>query len=239
MRSGRSLCDDGQMIVDVGTRRAPRSHDRVLTGAAAGWARRWGVEPTVLRAALGVLGLAGGIGVALYLLAVAFSDPAGDRHDVAERHDARRDLAIGSATAAVLLVARSIGLWPGDGIMVAAVAVAVGVAVVWSPGPRVTTGLPGVWQQRPLVRRIAQTVVGVALLAAGVVSLANRTGGLADVGASASAIAVVVGGLAVFGAQRSDASCTPSMTNAHSTSAKTRWPVCRPTCTTRSSSPSF
>ena len=45
-----------------------------------------------------------------------------------------------------------------------------------------------------------QVVVGVTLLIAGVVSLANRTGGLAGVGASAGAIAVVVGGLAIFAA---------------------------------------
>lgn len=48
--------------------------------------------------------------------------------------------------------------------------------------------------------RVVQVVAGLALLVAGVLSLANRTGGLANVGASASAIAVVVGGLVMFAA---------------------------------------
>ena len=43
-------------------------------------------------------------------------------------------------------------------------------------------------------------VIGSVLLAAGVISLADRTGGLGNIGASAAAIAVVVGGLAAFAA---------------------------------------
>jgi len=50
------------------------------------------------------------------------------------------------------------------------------------------------------VRRVVRVVSGIALLIAGVASLANLTGGLGSVGASLSAIAVVIGGLAIFGA---------------------------------------
>ncbi|MET0459560.1 MAG: PspC domain-containing protein [Ilumatobacteraceae bacterium] len=177
--------------------RVPRGSDRVVAGVASGWADRWGVEPTVVRAAVGLLTLTGGLGVVLYGIAAVLSTdstestpprplPSWDRW--------RRELAIGCATGAVLVVCRSIGLWPGDSIMAPAAAVAVGLCIVWTRGdgerPRVG-GLTG---------RIAQVVVGVVLLVAGVGSLANRTGGLAGVGASAGAIAVVVGGLAVFAA---------------------------------------
>jgi phage shock protein PspC (stress-responsive transcriptional regulator)/two-component sensor histidine kinase len=174
--------------------RVPRGSDRVLAGVASGWADRWGVEPTVVRAAIGLLTLAGGLGVVLYGGAAVLSTdsveaqptrplPSWDRW--------RRELAIGCATAAVLVACRSIGLWPGDGIMVPAAAVALGISIVWSLGGRApTVGGVGV--------RVAQVVVGVVLLVAGVASLADRTRGLAGVGASAGAIAVVVSGLAIF-----------------------------------------
>jgi signal transduction histidine kinase/phage shock protein PspC (stress-responsive transcriptional regulator) len=177
----------------------PRSHDRVVAGVAAGWADRWRVEPTVVRAALGLLTLVGGLGVVLYGIAALTSTAPGATPVPDPRTDldppVRRHLAIAAATAAILVAARDIGLWPGDGIMVPAAAVAVGVAVAW-------TRLPGVVQlsRRAWLSRVVQVVAGIGLLVAGVVSLASRTGGLANVGASAGAIAVVVGGLLMFAA---------------------------------------
>jgi signal transduction histidine kinase len=175
----------------------------VVAGVAAGWAERWGVEPTVVRAALGLLTLVGGLGVVLYGVAALASTPpvAGSAaaRPVASPHAAtvtsRRHLAIVAGTAAVLVAARTVGLWPGDGIMVPAAAVAAGVAVAWSRMPGVVR-----LSRRAWLSRAVQVVAGVALLIAGVVSLASRTGGLANVGASAGAIAVVVGGLAIFAA---------------------------------------
>ena len=99
------------------------------------------------------------------------------------------------ATGAILVAARAMGLWPGDSIMLAAAAVATGVVVVWSRRDDRPPGSGRAWVGRGL-----QVAAGVVLLAAGVISLANRTGGLANVGASAAAIAVVVGGLAMFAA---------------------------------------
>lgn len=185
----------------------PRSNDRVVAGVAAGWAQRWEVEPTVVRAVVGLLTLVGGIGVALYAaasLASVAPHPSARTATQADRsngdarplRDRRRELALASATAAILVAAREIGLWPGDGIMVPAAGVAVGVAVLWT-GDRTS---PDALSPRRWVGRILQIVAGVALLGGGVISLANRTGGLSNVGASASAIAVVVGGLAMFAA---------------------------------------
>ena len=94
----------------------------------------------------------------------------------------------------MLVACRTVGLWPGDGIMAPAGAVAIGISIVWSVGGGGRLGVSGV------TARIVQVAVGVILLVAGVASLANRTGGLSGVGASAGAIAVVVGGLAVFAA---------------------------------------
>lgn len=182
--------------------RVARSSDRVVAGVAAGWAERWGVEPTVVRAALGLLSLVGGLGLVLYGLMAMASDPAPPVTDPlppARRRDpvtaTRRELSIISATAAVLVLAREIGLWPGDLTMISASLVALGVVVVWSRGRR-SSAEPG--PGLPPVARSVQVLAGTFLLAAGVVSLASRTGGLANVGASASAIAVVVGGLVIF-----------------------------------------
>lgn len=174
-------------------RRVPRSHDRILTGVAGGWADRWGVEPTVVRAAVALLALAGGIGVVVYgLAALASGPPTGEPRAAAA--DQRRHLAIATATAAILVAVREVGLWPGDAIMLPAAAAAIGTAAAWMGGLGRRGAGPG-W-----TIRIVQVTVGVVLVAAGVVSLARRTGGLSNVGASAAAIAVVVGGLAMFAA---------------------------------------
>lgn len=173
-----------------------RSSDRVLTGAAAGWAHRWGVEPAVLRASLGLLGLVGGLGVIAYGALVVASESASTAESATAPANRRRDLAIACLTAAVLVLARMVGIWPGDGIMFAASAVALGIGVAWAqPGTRVAA-----WTRRQRIRQLLQLLAGVALLGAGVISLASRTGGLGNVGASAAAIAVFVGGLAMFGA---------------------------------------
>ncbi|MGE0305841.1 MAG: PspC domain-containing protein [Acidimicrobiia bacterium] len=179
--------------------RVHRSNDRLVAGVAGGWADRWGVEPTVVRASIGLLTLAGGVGVGMYAIGALLSEPAArpalpaamprsDRH--------RRGAAIACMTAALAIALRAVGLWPGDGVMIPAAAAAAGIAVAWSRSAAPSTLLAShgwAWQ-------VVRIVAGVGLLAAGVLSLASRTGGLASVGASASAIAVVIGGLAMFAA---------------------------------------
>ena len=55
--------------------------DRMFTGVAGGLAARLGVDAVVVRAAFLVLGLAGGVGVVLYIVAFAVSTaPSGERH---------------------------------------------------------------------------------------------------------------------------------------------------------------
>src|SRR6476620_7696195 len=84
----RSLRDDGAVTSTAapGTQtpaspplleapRTQRSADRILLGVAGGFAQRWRVDPTLLRAALGLLSLAGGIGVVLYGVGVLCSEP--------------------------------------------------------------------------------------------------------------------------------------------------------------------
>ena len=51
---------------------------RLISGVASGFAERVGVDPLVVRLALVLLALAGGVGVLLYLAAWALSAPADD-----------------------------------------------------------------------------------------------------------------------------------------------------------------
>lgn len=170
----------------------PRSADRIVAGVAGAYAAKWRVEPTVVRAAIGLLTLAGGIGIALYGIGFATTTSAGPSrpHPEPRPVERRHELAIAAATLAILVLARTIGLWPGDGIMLPATVVAVAVALVWAPNQGRPTKVP------PIVR----VGGGVVLALAGVAALAERTNGLSDVGRSVSAIAIALGGIAVIAA---------------------------------------
>ena len=196
-----SLCEHehvARSVVDLPT--VARSSDRVITGTAGGWAERFGVDPTVVRVALALLTFVAGLGALLYCAMFLLSDaPASGRAvsagtAVREPVDHRRDYAVAAATAAILVAARDLGVWPGDQIMLPAAAVAAGVAIVWSQAGR-ADGLAG-----RRVPRVVRLGAGIALLIAGVASLADKTGGVGSVGASVSAIAIVIAGLAMFGA---------------------------------------
>jgi signal transduction histidine kinase/phage shock protein PspC (stress-responsive transcriptional regulator) len=205
-------CDDGAVARTVASNspaprrlrrgvlvdRVPRSPDRILAGVAGGYAAHWRVEPTVVRAAIGLLTLAGGIGAVLYGAGILTSAPPDPNAAVTtvQPVDRRRELAVGAVTLAILVLARDTGLWPGDGVMVPAALVAVAVVVMWSPGrPERAAGVTR-FALLPAVRIVA----GAALAITGVAAMADRTGGLADVGRSASAVAIAVTGVAVIAA---------------------------------------
>jgi signal transduction histidine kinase/phage shock protein PspC (stress-responsive transcriptional regulator) len=177
--------------------RVPRSPDRILVGVAGGYAAHWRVEPTVVRAAVGLLTLAGGIGAVLYGIGIVTTTPPDPNATIAPvQIDRRRELAIGAITLAILVIARDAGLWPGDGVMIPAALVAVAVAVMWIPGrPERAEGVAKI-ALHPAIR----VATGLVLAIAGIAAMADRTGGLADVGRSASAVAIAVTGAAVIAA---------------------------------------
>jgi signal transduction histidine kinase/phage shock protein PspC (stress-responsive transcriptional regulator) len=180
--------------------RTRRSSDRIFLGVVGGFARRWRVDATVLRGAVGLLALAGGIGVALYAAGVALSDPRPATNDAppAAAPMRRRNVAVAVATLAALLAAREIGLWPGNEVMVPAAIVVVAVVVMWAPEAAAgrDAGVLHRFSTAPLVR----WAVGAILAIAGVAALADRTGGLGDVGRSVSAIAIALAGVGVIAA---------------------------------------
>src|SRR3954451_21451304 len=96
--------DDASVVSRLDALRVPRGRDRVLAGVASGWADRWGVEPTVVRGAVRVPPLVGGLGPVLYAAAAVLSTDSlpepPPRPAVADR--VRREVAIGCGTAAIL-----------------------------------------------------------------------------------------------------------------------------------------
>jgi signal transduction histidine kinase/phage shock protein PspC (stress-responsive transcriptional regulator) len=181
--------------------RTRRSADRILLGVAGGFAQRWRVDPTLLRAAIALLSLAGGVGVALYGVGVLLSEPrptaTSEPAPPVTAPERRRNIAVVVATCAVLLAARELSLWPGDDVMIAAGIVAVAVTVLWSPARSDARGgrIRGL-ALAPAVR----LVLGAILAIAGIAALTGRTDGLNDVGRSVSAIAIALGGIAVIAA---------------------------------------
>lgn len=177
------------------------STDRVLFGVCGGFARRYGVDAYVVRIAVLLLSLAGGLGVVLYLVGWALSDQPTDgagQTDAASVVVPTRSLAVAAATGAILMTARNIGMWPGDAIMVPAVVVASGSALLWYRGRdshREGDPLERVLQGRATPLR---SVGGVALALAGVVALTAGGVHLSQLPAALAALAMALAGAAVL-----------------------------------------
>lgn len=133
----------------------------MLAGVAGGFADQHGVDPILTRAAVVVLSLAGGLGVALYALGHAVASTTTSVLPPLP-HDRRRDIAVVMFSAGLLLVVRSTGVWLGDAAMLSAVVIGAG-AVVLARGD----GRTMQWR----------VVVGAVLVAAGVL-LAGEVGGI-------------------------------------------------------------
>jgi signal transduction histidine kinase len=179
---------------------ARSSEDRVFTGLAAGMAEALGVEPLAVRAGFVLLTVAGGSGIALYLVALALTGPAGvatSRRADADPAQNRRSWALLCLTLAAVLLLRRVGLWVGDTLAWPVVLLVVGSLVVWLRNPHAAAGARRITD---LVRDpppIWRTIFGLALAAAGVgwLSLTATTG--TQIGTALTAVAAVLVGLVV------------------------------------------
>src|SRR4051812_32972446 len=133
------------MDASMATRSAPalrrdRDH-RVVAGVCSGLGRHLGVDPLIVRVAFVAAATAGGVGVAVYLLAWIFV-PAGDAPGRPLRLRTSRstvEIALGVALLglSVLLAFRALGLWFSDVLVWPIALVAAGGALLWrqSMGP--------------------------------------------------------------------------------------------------------
>jgi signal transduction histidine kinase/phage shock protein PspC (stress-responsive transcriptional regulator) len=107
-------------------------NDRVVTGVAGGLAERLGVDSVLVRLSFVVLALAGGAGVALYLILFAITPEETDGKERVRRSGGpQRTVAIILVLAGTLLLFRSIRLWFGDALVFPVALAAIGSAIIW------------------------------------------------------------------------------------------------------------
>jgi signal transduction histidine kinase len=146
----------------LGALRRDRSHGWV-GGVCAGISRRYGVDPALVRLAFVVAAAAGGLGVALYLLAWLVI-PAGEaprrRRLPTGRSAVEVALGTGLLLLSVLLTFRALGVWFSDAIVWPLVLIASGAALIWrgaaavKPEPS-AAGVPGASANRPAEQAVA------------------------------------------------------------------------------------
>jgi signal transduction histidine kinase len=114
-----------------------RDPDRgVLAGVAAGLARRVGVDPLIVRVGFIAASAAGGMGLALYMLAWALMPGSDGATAPLERIAGRRETWLVVAgmvllTLAALLLLREWGIWVGDAVVWPVILAAAGGALIW------------------------------------------------------------------------------------------------------------
>jgi signal transduction histidine kinase len=170
------------------------------------------VDPLVVRAALVVLTFTAGIGLVLYAVGAALSEPEGASSRAWPEPDARRNLAVALIALGVALVVRSTGLWLGDAVMVPLIVVVAGVVVLGvvrtssTPGstagssPGSTAGLAAGGQPTTQLAEVmtgrharARVLLGAVLVAAGlvIVGVGDRVPWAVRAGVFATALTVV------------------------------------------------
>ena len=169
-----------------------RSDDgRVVAGVVAGFSRRHGVDPWVVRGALVVLSFAAGLGLLLYALGAAFSEEAPVGGRAPRTVDPLRNASVACIAIGALAVVRSTGLWLGDALMVPMVIVVAGAVVlaVAREGELAPGQFAEVMSGRHARARIA---VGAGLVVVGLVSvgLGRRVSGTVRVGVFAAAVSI-------------------------------------------------
>ena len=172
----------------------------MLTGTAAGLAEALGIEPLLVRLSLAVLTVAGGTGIALYLvLWVLSAEPDATTPDqaVRERPRTRQIAALACIVAGCMLVLRSTGLWFGDAVVWPVALAAAGSALIWA---RISERLPGnpvvsVFRGRISPLRVAG---GGLLIAAGMTLFLVVNGTLASARTALLAVLVTAVGLGLI-----------------------------------------
>jgi signal transduction histidine kinase len=193
---------------------------RILGGVCAGLARHIGIDPIIVRVAFVAAATAGGVGVAVYLLAWVFL-PAGDAPAPpvwlrTSRGTIEIALGIGFLALSVLLTFRAFGLLFSDVIVWPLVLIAAGAALLWRQwlGGGPSSGgvahdaerAPAGAAARPPVpgapvtsadraALVSRTSLGVALVIAAGIAFLSATGALSaarDVVLSVLVVAVVL-----------------------------------------------
>jgi signal transduction histidine kinase len=175
----------------------------VLGGVCAGLGRQIGVDPLLVRVAFVALIFAGGLGIALYLLAWALlgADEGASilgRRRIAGRGAVEVGLGVGLLALSVLLAFRALGLWSSDAVVWPIVLVAAGGALLWREStvrPRAADESAAVAESEAPARVASRTGAGIALVIGAGVAFLAATGALSaarDVVLSVLVVALVL-----------------------------------------------
>ena len=189
--------------------------NRVVGGIAAGVARRFGWDPTVVRLVFVVLGLGGGTGAVAYVVGWLALRRDGEERSILQRsaHDAGTialALGMGTLVVAVLSAVTVAGVSFAAGLVWPAALAGSGLVVVWRDGDedervairRITSHLPSLEQLGMGTRRgaILRTVLALAIALGGIGAIVvdDRTlGGLGE--GVVAALTILAGFVVVFG----------------------------------------
>jgi signal transduction histidine kinase/phage shock protein PspC (stress-responsive transcriptional regulator) len=192
-----------------------------LGGVCAGLARRYGIDPALIRLAFVIATAAGGLGIAVYALAwlvIPAGDATGRRRLPRGRGAVEVALGTGLLLLSVLLTFRALGLWFSDAIVWPLVLIAGGAALIWrgSASPDAASepapvGVPGAAANRAAPDAVApeaeaelgrtaaavsRTGVGIALVIAAGFAFLHGTGAL---GAARDVLLALIAAVVVLG----------------------------------------
>jgi signal transduction histidine kinase len=181
-----------------------------LGGVAAGIARRFGIDVSLVRLAFVVAAAAGGVGFAAYGLGWLLI-PAGDSRPARVRIRTGRaavEVALGTGLLllAALLASRSLGIWLSDAVVWPLVLIAAGGALIWrqsmgeKPSPAVEPAPPTreeamVEEGRRAAIAISRTGLGIVLVVAAGIVFLEATGAL---GAARDVLLAVIAAVVVL-----------------------------------------
>jgi signal transduction histidine kinase/phage shock protein PspC (stress-responsive transcriptional regulator) len=182
--------------------------DRVIAGVAGGLGERLGVDSVLIRLGFVVLSLAGGIGIAIYLVLFAISQEEGDAPERPRPGGGRqRTIATILVLAGALLVFRSLGLWFGDDLVWPVAIAAFGSAIIWVRADRAGRAWKPSFPRRassngdgPSLSSISpvRLLIGAVLVAGGTAAFLAANISRGAIGTVVVAAAVTLSGLALI-----------------------------------------
>jgi signal transduction histidine kinase len=173
----------------------------LIGGVCAGIANQLAVDVLIVRIAFVALALAGGIGVAVYVLMWAFIPAEGDTREGIRRLAGRSGIEValgaGFLVLSLLLTLRALGLWWSDVVVWPLILVTGGAALLW----RESSTRSGTLEAAPEeevetpAEQASRTGIGAALVVAAGIAFLGATGALSaarDVLLSVLVVAVVL-----------------------------------------------
>lgn len=171
------------------------SDDRVLAGVAGGMAARLRIGSSYARAAFVVLAFAGGVGVALYLIAWALASETKPTAQVPRDLGDRQRIALVLFLLGTLVACRGLDLWFGDAVVWSSALVSFGIAAIWDRSDLSGSGVLA--EAGPGRVRI---VFGAVLMLAGLATFSGSIDSMQQLGPIVIAVGITAAGfMLVFG----------------------------------------